>query len=162
MRHVLSALVQNRPGVLSRVTGLISRRGFNIESLSVGPTEDITKSRVTAIVDADDVAYEQIVKQLNKLISVHKIIDLTGSEALERELILIKVNADAAHRSEIVEIVNVFRAKIVDVGKRSLTIEATGAQNKLLAMEELLRAYGIRGITRTGVIAMRRSGSDQH
>jgi acetolactate synthase-1/3 small subunit len=162
MRHVLSVLVQNRPGVLSRVTGLISRRGFNIESLSVGPTEDITKSRVTAIVDADDVAYEQIVKQLNKLISVHKIIDLTGSEALERELILIKVNADAAHRSEIVEIVNVFRAKIVDVGKRSLTVEATGAQNKLQAMEELLRAYGIREITRTGVIAMRRSGSDQH
>ena len=131
MKHVLSVLVENRPGVLSRVTGLISRRGFNIESLSVGPTEDPTLSRVTAIVLADDVAYEQITKQLHKLISVHKITDLTDEGAIERELVLFKVNAAPERRSEIIEIANIFRAKIVDVGKSSLTIEATGDDAKL-------------------------------
>lgn len=160
MRHVMSVLVQNKPGVLSRVTGLISRRGFNIESLSVAPTEDPTKSRITAAVDADDVAYEQITKQLNKLISVHKINDLTDAEAIERELVLFKVNADPEHRGEVIEIANVFRAKIVDVGKKTLTVEATGAASKLSAMEQLLRAYGIKEITRTGVTAMARSLSE--
>ena len=116
MKHILSVLVENKPGVLSRVTGLISRRGFNIESLSVGPTEDPTMSRVTAIVKADDVAYEQITKQLHKLISVHKITDLTNDAAIERELVLFKVNAQPDRRNEIIEIANVFRAKIVDVG----------------------------------------------
>ena len=125
MKHILSVLVENKPGVLSRVTGLISRRGFNIESLSVGPTEDPTMSRVTAIVKADDVAYEQITKQLHKLISVHKITDLTNDAAIERELVLFKVNAQPDRRNEIIEIANVFRAKIVDVGRSSLTIEAT-------------------------------------
>ena len=108
MKHVLSVLVENRPGVLSRVTGLISRRGFNIESLSVGPTEDPTMSRVTAIVQADDVAFEQITKQLHKLISVHKITDLTDEGAIERELVLFKVNAAPERRSEIIEIANIF------------------------------------------------------
>ena len=136
MKHVLSVLVENRPGVLSRVTGLISRRGFNIESLSVGPTEDPTLSRVTAIVLADDVAYEQITKQLHKLISVHKITDLTD------------------------EIANIFRAKIVDVGKSSLTIEATGDDAKLRGLEDLLRAYGIKETVRTGKVALSRSSRD--
>ena len=156
MRHILSVLVENKPGVLSRVTGLISRRGFNIESLSVGPTEDPTMSRVTAIVKADDVSY----KQLHKLISVHKITDLTNDAAIERELVLFKVNAAPERRNEIIEIANVFRAKIVDVGRNSLTIEATGDENKLKGMEDLFRAYGIKEITRTGKIAMSRNSKD--
>ena len=113
-RHILSVLVENKPGVLSRVTGLVSRRGFNIESLSVGPTEDQTLSRLTIIMIADDVAYEQITKQLHKLISVHKITDLTQEQAIERELVLFKVHANPERRGEIIEIANVFRANIVD------------------------------------------------
>ena len=159
-RHVLSALVENRAGVLTRLTGLISRRGFNIESLSVGPTEDPTKSRVTVIVNADEVSYEQITKQLNKLIVVHKITDLTKESYIERELVLFKVNAPAEKRSEVIEIANLFRANIVDVGRSQLTIEATGDSSKLKGMEDLLRAYGIREITRTGKIAMSRNSKD--
>jgi acetolactate synthase-1/3 small subunit len=160
MRHVMSILVQNEPGVLSRVTGLVSRRGFNIDSLSVAPTEDSSKSRITAVVQADAVAYEQITKQLNKLVPVHKINDLTDTEAIERELVLFKVGADPEKRGEVIEIANVFRAKVVDVGGRSITIEATGTASKLVAMEELLRAYGIKEITRTGVTAMGRSSKE--
>lgn len=156
-RHILSVLVENTPGVLSRVVGLISRRGFNIESLTVGPTEDPTKSRVTVIVLADEIACEQITKQLHKLISVHKITDLTNDAAIERELVLFKVNAPGEKRGEIIEIANVFRAKIVDVGGSSLTIEATGDESKLKAMEDLFRAYGLKEITRTGKIAMSRN-----
>ena len=139
-KHILSALVENRPGVLSRVTGLISRRGFNIESLSVGPTEDPTRSRVTAI--------------------VYKINDLTNDGAIERELVLFKVNAPAEKRSEVIELANLFRANIVDVGRSSLTIEATGDEGKLGGMEDLLRAYGIKEIIRTGKIAMARNPKD--
>lgn len=160
MRHILSVLVENRPGVLSRVTGLISRRGFNIESLSVGETEDPTMSRLTAIVHADDVAYEQITKQLHKLVDVHKISDLTNDFAIERELVLFKVTAPPDKRGEIIEIANVFRAKIVDVGRSSLTIEATGDEDKLKGMEDMFRAYGIKEITRTGKIAMSRSSKE--
>ena len=133
-RHILSVLVENKPGVLSRVTGLVSRRGFNIESLSVGPTED----------------------QTLKLISVHKITDLTQEQAIERELVLFKVHANPERRSEIIEIANVFRANIVDVGKSSLTIEVTGTESKISGIEDLLRAYGIKEIIRTGIIAMSR------
>ena len=157
MKHILSILVENKPGVLSRVTGLISRRGFNIDSLSVGPTEDPTMSRITIIVKADDVAYEQITKQLHKLVSVYKISDLTKESAIERELVLFKVNASPERRNEIT---NVFRAKIVDVGKSSLTIEATGDESKLKGMEDLFRAYGIKEITRTGKIAMSRNSKE--
>lgn len=160
MKHVLSVLVENKPGVLSRVTGLVSRRGFNIESLSVGPVEDPTMSRVTAVVDADDVAYEQITKQLHKLISVHKITDLTDDGAIERELVLFKVNAAPERRNEIIEISNIFRAKIVDVGRNSLTIEATGDASKLKGLEDLFRAYGVKEIVRTGKIAMSRNTKD--
>lgn len=157
MRHVLSVLVENKPGVLSRVTGLVSRRGFNIESLSVGPTEDPTMSRLTAIVNADEVAYEQITKQLHKLISVHKISDLTDEGAIERELVLYKVNASPERRSEIIDIANIFRAKIVDVGRNSLTIEAVGDGTKLQGLEDLFRVYGIKEMVRTGRVAMSRN-----
>ncbi|MCI9261166.1 acetolactate synthase small subunit [Adlercreutzia equolifaciens] len=160
MKHVLSVLVENKPGVLSRVTGLISRRGFNIESLSVGPTEDPTMSRLTAIVIADDLGYEQITKQLHKLISVHKITDLTDEASIERELALFKVNAAPERRSEIIEIANIFRAKIVDVGRNTLTVEATGDDAKLKGLEDLFRAYGIKEIVRTGKVALSRASRD--
>lgn len=160
MKHVLSIWVENKPGVLSRVSGLISRRGFNIESLSVGPTEDPTLSRMTVIVNADDVAVEQITKQLHKLISVFKITDLTNDNAIERELVLYKVNAAPERRNEIIEISNIFRAKIVNVGRTSLTIEATGDEQKLKGLEDLFRAYGIKETVRAGKIAMARSARE--
>ena len=160
MKHILSVLVENKSGVLSRVTGMISRRGFNIESLTVAPTEDSTMSRRTAIVNADEVGYQQITKQLHKLISVHKITDLTDEDAIERELALFKVSAPPDRRNEIIEIANVFRANIVDVGKNSLTIEATGDESKLEAMENLFRAYGLKQLVRTGKIAMSRNSKD--
>lgn len=159
-KHVLSILVENKSGVLSRVTGLVSRRGFNIESLSVGPTEDPSMSRITVIVNADEVAYEQITKQLHKLISVHKITDLTNDNAIERELALYKVNASPERRGEIIEIANIFRASIVDVGKNSLTIEATGDEEKLKGLEDLFRGYGIKETVRTGKIAMSRNSKE--
>ena len=160
MKHILSVLVENKPGVLSRVTGMVSRRGFNIDSLSVGPTEDPTMSRITIIVKADELAYEQLTKQLNKLVSVFKITDLTDEDAIERELALFKVSAPPDRRHEIIEIANVFRANIVDVGKNSLTIEATGDESKLEAMENLFRAYGLKQLVRTGKIAMSRNSKD--
>ena len=160
MKYILSVLVENKPGVLSRVTGLISRRGFNIDSLTVAPTEDVTMSRMTIIVEADEVGYEQITKQLHKLVSVYKISDLTFEDAIERELVLFKVIATPDRRHEIIEIANIFRANIVDVGKNSLTVEATGTQSKLDAMEDLFRSYGIRQLTRTGKIAMSRGARD--
>ena len=159
MQYILSVLVENKPGVLSRVTGMISRRGFNIDSLTVAPTEDVTMSRMTIIVEADEIAYEQITKQLHKLVSVYKISDMTHEDAIERELVLFKVSAPADRRHEIIEIANIFRAKIVDVGKNTLTVEATGTASKLDAMVDLFRGYGLRQITRTGKIAMSRSGA---
>ena len=159
-KHVLSVLVENKSGVLSRVIGLISRRGFNIDSLSVGPTEDPTRSRITIIVDADTESYEQIVKQLNKLVCVYKLQDLTNDAYIERELVLFKVDAPAEKRSEVVEVANLFRANIVDVGATSLTIEATGSQSKLTGLEELLATYGIKEITRTGKIAISRNSKE--
>lgn len=157
MKHVMSVLVENKSGVLSRVVGLISRRGFNIESLSVGPTEDPSRSRITIIVMADDEAYEQITKQLNKLVVVYKLQDLTNDSYIERELVLFKVSAPPERRSEVIEIASLFRANIVDVGVSELTIEATGSQNKLQGMEDLLASYGIKEITRTGKIAISRN-----
>ena len=156
-KHVLSVLVENKSGVLSRVIGLISRRGFNIDSLSVGPTEDPSRSRITIIVDADEEAFEQITKQLNKLVCVFKLQDLTNDAYIERELVLFKVEAPAERRSEVIEIANLFRASVVDVGVDSLTIEATGTQEKLQGLEELLQAYGVKEITRTGKIAISRN-----
>lgn len=155
-KHILSVTVENKPGVLSRVTGMISRRGFNIESLAVAPTEDEGLSRMTIIVEADELGFEQITKQLHKLVSVFRISDLTEEDAVERELVLFKVQAAPDRRHEIIEIANVFRAKVVDVGKNTLTVEATGNESKLDAMENLFRGYGIRQLTRTGKIAIGR------
>jgi acetolactate synthase-1/3 small subunit len=160
MQYVLSVLVENKPGVLSRVTGLISRRGFNIESLSVAPTEDENLSKLTAVINADEVGYEQITKQLHKLISVHKITDLTNEGSIQRELVLFKVSAVGDKRSEIIDLATVFRARIIDVGRTSVVVEATGDTSKLSALEELLRPYGIKGITRTGKVAMTREIRD--
>ena len=160
MQHILSILVENKSGVLSRVTGMISRRGFNIESLTVAPTEDETLSRMTIIVEADELGFEQITKQLHKLVSVYKVSDLTATDVVERELVLFKVLAAPERRNEIIEIANVFRAKIVDVGKNTLTVEATGTASKLDAMEDLYRGYGIKQLTRTGKIAMSRGGHE--
>ena len=160
MKHTLSVLVENKPGVLTRVASLFARRGFNIDSLAVGITEDPTLSRMTIVVDADDVAIEQVTKQLHKLINVLKIQNLDPKAMIDRELVLYKVNAAPERRHEIIEIANVFRAKIVDVGKASLTIEATGTSDKLAAMEDLLRAYGIKELARTGKIALARGSRD--
>ena len=160
-RRVLSVLVENKSGVLARVVALISRRGFNIDSLSVGPAEDETRSRITILSDVDDEAWEQITKQLNKLIVVHKITDLTDGDPIERELVLFKVSAAPERRSEVVEIANLFRASIVNVGANSLIIEATGSESKLAGMEALLREYGIMEITRTGKIAISRNSKDE-
>ncbi len=155
-QHILSVTVENKAGVLSRVTGMISRRGFNIQSLTVAPTEDEGLSRMTIIVEADELGFEQIEKQLHKLVSVYRISDFSEEDAIERELVLFKVQATPDRRHEIIEIANVFRAKVVDVGKNTLTIEATGTVSKLDAMENLFRGYGIRQLTRTGKIAMGR------
>ena len=160
MTHTLSVLVENKPGVLTRVSSLFSRRGFNIDSLAVGPTEDETLSRITIVVSAADTPLEQITKQLHKLVNVIKIQDLDPADMIDRELVLFKVNAAPERRNEIIEIANVFRAKIVDVGKNSLTIEATGSGDKLGAMEDLFRAYGIKELARTGRIALARGSRE--
>lgn len=160
MRHTLSVVVENKPGVLTRVASLFARRGFNIDSLAVGETEDPTLSRMTIVVNADERAFEQVTKQLYKLINVLKVQDLDPTDMIDRELVLFKVSATADRRHEIIEIANVFRAKIVDVGKATLTIEATGTTDKLAAMEDLLRAYGIKELARTGKIALARGSRD--
>lgn len=159
MSRTLSVLVDNQPGVLARVCGLIARRGFNIESLAVSHTEDSYRSRVTIVVDADEDVVEQVRKQLEKLINVYKVTDLTAVEHLERELVLFKVKAPAEIRGEIVELASIFRAKIVDVAATSLTIEMTGTDDKLDAMEDLLRAYGLKEIVRSGKISISRGAA---
>lgn len=156
MKHTLSVLVENKPGVLAKISGLFGRRGFNIDSLAVGPTEDETVSRMTIVVESEDRSLEQVTKQLHKLISVIKIQDLDPQNMIERELVLIKVNTEPDFRPEILEIVDIFRAKIVDVSPKSLVIEITGTTAKLEAMEELLRPYGIVELVRTGRIAISR------
>jgi acetolactate synthase-1/3 small subunit len=154
--HTLSVLVENKPGVLARVSGLFSRRGFNIESLAVGTTESPHISRMTIVVDAENSPLEQVTKQLNKLIHVLKIVELTVDDAVERELQLIKVAATSGTRSEIIEIADVFRAKIIDVDAESVTVEATGSADKLAALVRLLEPYGIRELVRSGIIALGR------
>jgi len=157
MRHTISVLVENHPGVLARIAGLFSGRGFNIDSLSVGETADPTVSRMTVVVNGDDFVVEQIGKQLNKVIDVIKVVDLTEEEHVERELILIKVGADANSRSEIMQIADIFRANVVDVGTKSLVVEATGTEDKVTALIDLLRRFGIREIARTGHVALARA-----
>jgi len=155
-KHTLSVLVENHPGVLSRVSGLFSRRGFNIESLAVGITENPEISRMTIVVDGDDHTVEQVSKQLNKLIDVIKVKELDDAESVRRELALIKVTATASTRSEIVQLVEIFRAKIIDVSKNTLTIEISGDSEKVSALEDMLRQFGIKEIVRTGIIALER------
>ncbi|NQT66299.1 MAG: acetolactate synthase small subunit [Actinobacteria bacterium] len=156
MNHIVSVLVENKAGVLAKISGLFSRRGYNIESLAVGPTDDEKISRITLSVNAEEHSIEQIIKQLYKLINVIKIQELNPSNIVERELILIKVNADSKTRPEILEIVTVFRANIVDVAKKTIMIEITGNSRKVKGLEELLRPFGILELVRTGKIACSR------
>ncbi len=156
MQHVISVLVENRPRVLARVASLFARRGYNIESLAVGPTHNPTVSRITLVVRGDEDILEQISKQLYKLIDVIKVGDFTETNFVDRELALIKVNAPAALRGEIIQIAEVFRARVVDVGERNLMIEVTGPPAKIDALEQLVKKYGILELTRTGRIALAR------
>lgn len=155
-KHTISALVENHFGVLCRISGLFSSRGFNINSLSVGETEDPSISRMTIVVRGDDQVLEQVVKQLNRLIDVIRVIDITQGQFIERELALIKVNANANTRSEIIQISEVFRTNIVDVTPTSMTIEVTGKEDKILAIINMLRTFGIKEIARTGTVALLR------
>jgi len=154
--HTLSVLVENKPGVLARISGLFSRRGFNIDSLAVGPTEDETISRMTIVVDCAENPLEQVVKQLNKLINVLKIVELEPARSIERELVLVKVRADGASRQQVVELAELFRARVVDVAPESLTIEVTGEEGKIAAMLEMLEPHGIRELVRTGRVGLAR------
>ena len=156
MKHTIAVLVENHFGVLARISGLFSGRGFNIDSLSVGETEDSSISRITLVVTGDDVVLEQIMKQLNKLIDVIKVFDLTKDEFIDRELALIKVEADSGTRSEIMQIVDVFRGKILDVAPASLTIEVTGTEEKVEGMINMLHDFRIREVVRSGKIAISR------
>jgi len=156
MRHTLSVLVENRPGVLARVAGLFKRRGFNIESLAVNITQDPTTSRMTIVVDGEEAMIEQIGKQLNKLIEVIRVIDYTFTPTLERELALVKVEATAQTRRDILDLTHIFRATVVDVSENSMIIEITGDVEKIDAFVNLVRPFGIKEIVRTGKIVMAR------
>lgn len=156
MNHTLAILVQNRPGVLARVASLFARRGYNIESIAVGPTEDPSVSRMTIVVEGDQATVEQITKNVHKLIDVLKVSDMTHDDFVDRELALIKVHADSGNRSEILQIVDIFRARIVDVAERSVIVEVTGDTGKVDAMVRLLAPFGIKELVRTGKVAMHR------
>ncbi|WP_098960859.1 acetolactate synthase small subunit [Pseudonocardia sp. N23] len=154
--HTLSVLVEDKPGVLARVSGLFSRRGFNIISLAVGPTEQEGISRMTIVVAVEDLPLEQVTKQLNKLVNVIKIVELDPVASVQRELLLVKVRADAAIRSQVLEAAELFRAKVVDVAPEALTIEATGTVDKLAALLRILEPYGIREMVKSGLVAVGR------
>jgi len=156
MKHTLAVLVENKPGVLARVSGLFSRRGFNIESLAVGITDNPEISRMTIVVSGDDLVLDQVTKQLNKLIDVIKVSDLDPTDSIERELALFKVKVDKGNRSEVIQIVEVFRAQIVDVGVKTMIVAVTGTGDKIDAIEKLLRNFGIVEVVRTGKISMNR------
>ncbi|MDK2833167.1 MAG: acetolactate synthase small subunit [Methanolobus sp.] len=156
MRHTLSVLVENRHGVLARVAGMFARRGYNIDSLTVGVTEDPTISRMTIVVRGDDEVLEQVTKQLNKLIDVIRVSDLKAEDTVEREMALFKVSSDVSSRSEIMQIVDIFRARIIDVAPKSMIVEVTGDETKIEAIEQLLRPFGIKEMVRTGKVALRR------
>lgn len=157
-RHTLSVLVEDQPGVLARISALFSRRGYNIESLAVGPTETPEVSRMTIVVDVDFESLEQITKQLNKLINVLKIVEMDETTAIGREIMLIKMRGDDSHRAAIMQHVEVFRARIVDVNAEAITVEATGSRDKLEAFVDVLRPYGIKEIVQSGVVALARGG----
>lgn len=157
MLHTISVLVDNHFGVLARISGLFSARGYNIESLCVGTTEDPKSSRMTVVVQGDDAIVEQIVNQLNKMVEVIEVIDLTKESFVERELVLIKTQTDAKRRTELLEITNIFRARVVDMSTDAVMIEVTGSQDKIVAFVDMLRPFGIQEIARTGRIAVARS-----
>jgi acetolactate synthase-1/3 small subunit len=157
-RHTLSVLVENKPGVLVRIAGLFSRRGFNIDSLAVGPTEHEEISRMTIVVNCDEHPLEQVTKQLNKLINVLKIVELEQEQAVQRELLLIKVRADTESRSKVLETVQLFRAKVVDVALDAVTVEATGNRDKLDALIRVLEPFGIKELVQSGMVAVGRGG----
>ncbi len=155
-KHTIAVLVENKFGVLSRVAGLFSARGYNIESLSVGETLDPTVSRMTLVVRGDEFVIEQVIKQLHKLIDIIKVTDLTEETHVERELVLMRINAEPANRAEILRTADIFRAKVVDVTSAAFTIEATGDESKVSALIELLRPFGIQELVRTGKVAIAR------
>ncbi|MGD0935410.1 MAG: acetolactate synthase small subunit [Streptosporangiaceae bacterium] len=157
-RHTLSVLVENKPGVLVRIAGLFSRRGFNIDSLAVGQTEHQEISRMTIVVNCDERPLEQVTKQLNKLVNVLKIVELEQGFAVQRELILIKVRADTESRSKVLETVQLFRAKVVDVALDAVTVEATGNREKLDALVRVLEPFGIKELVQSGMVAVGRGG----
>ncbi|YAL84206.1 acetolactate synthase small subunit [Dermacoccaceae bacterium W4C1] len=156
MSHTLSVLVENKPGVLARISGLISRRGFNIESLAVGQTEDPEISRMTIVVDVEAIALEQVTKQLNKLVEVIKVVQLEADASVQREVLLIKVRCDSVSRAQILQLVEVFRANVIDLQPDSVIIQTTGARDKVAAFVLALEPYGVRELVQSGVIAMGR------
>jgi len=156
MRHTISVLVENKFGVLTRVTGLFSGRGYNIDTLNVGPTQDPKTSRMTIVTRGDDATLEQIVRQLNKLPNVLKVHDFNEGEYVDRELVLVKVKVDSKTRAEVMQITDIFRAKIVDVQPKTLTVEVTGTEDKVEKLLELLSVFGLVDVTRTGRIALPR------
>lgn len=156
MRHTISVLLQNKPGVLSRVTGLFSGRGFNIESLSVAPTLENEVSCLTLVTKGDEAIIEQITKQLHKLIDVIKVTDMSEHDYVEREMALIRVKAEAASRAEVLRVIDIFRGKVVDVAPKSYVVEVTGSPTKIKAIIDILRPIGIQEIVRTGAVAMTR------
>ena len=155
-RHTLSVLVEDQPGVLARIAGLFSRRSFNIESLAVGPTEHVGVSRITIVVNVDENPLEQVTKQLNKLINVIKIVELDPGQSVQREIMLVKVRADSETRSQVLETVQLFRAKVVDVAADAVTIEATGNAEKLEALLRVLEPFGVRELVQSGMVALGR------
>ena len=157
-RHTLSVLVENKPGVLARVSALFARRSFNITSLAVGPTENPSVSRITVVVDVESQPLEQVTKQLNKLINVLKIVELDPEHSVQRELILVKVRADATTRADVVQVVALFRASVIDVAVDAVTIEATGRPDKIAALLAVLTPFGIREIVQSGAVALGRGG----
>lgn len=156
MKHTIAVIVENKSGVLTRIAGLFSRRAFNIDSLSVGATDNPDYSRMTLTVMGGEEVLEQVIKQLSKLINVIRVSELNPAESVERELAIIKVNADRENRSEIMQVVDIFRAKIIDVSARSMIIEITGDEEKINAIVQLLRQYGIKEMARTGKVSMAR------
>jgi acetolactate synthase-1/3 small subunit len=155
-RHTLSVLVEDQPGVLARIAGLFSRRSFNIESLAVGPTEHAGISRITIVVNVDENPLEQVTKQLNKLVNVIKIVELEPGQSVQREIMLVKVRADTETRSHVLETVQLFRAKVVDVSADAVTIEATGNAEKLEALLRVLEPFGVRELVQSGIVALGR------
>jgi acetolactate synthase-1/3 small subunit len=156
MRHVFSVMVENKYGVLSRISGLFSARGYNIESISFASMNGDGTGQITMVVSGDEWVLEQVSKQLNKLIEVIKVVDMTEQNYIDRELVLVKVNSTKATRSEIIQVVNIFRASIVDISPKTLTIEATGKEDKINAIIGMLKPFGIKEVARTGIIAMKR------